>query len=429
MRFRFGICVTACVLTLSLIGLPVTPVMGQASGPKLGYAVDVPVPLGADTAAQVLDQLKRLAESVPEGDRVTVVLNYPEDVEGGEVTPFEDALKLARGLTSPELRALKTASFVQGTIKGHSVLPVLASDVLVLGSGAVIEDASAAEKSVDETVTVGYRAVAARRGLFPAPIVTALVDPGVELARVTKASGGQVFVGGDELKELRAAGDVLGEDVWSAPGSPLRLEANQLRDAKIAAGIVDSVDGVAEILDLAEISEIDSSQVSGKANGVLLDISGAISSNRVRRWQSNLDATLANGEINTWIVSIDSSGGDFDESALLAGTFASPAPPLRTVAGLIQEEARGDAALIAMSCKPLHIKSEATLGGPGQDSITTTDLENYSELIQQIAKSTRRPEALIRGLLCPDLEVYEFTNKRTGRVKFCDGGRSGSRCR
>ncbi|TWU02698.1 NfeD family protein [Stieleria varia] len=415
MRFRS---VIFNLIAGMLAFLAVDTCLAADSDAKKGYVVDVPVPLGADSTSNVLLQLERLAKSVPEGERITVVLRYAKDAAGGESTPFEDALKLARALTGSDLRALKIASYVQGTVNGHSVLPILASDTVILAPGAILTDASAAESAPDETIVLSYRSIAARRGLFPPAIVTALVDPGAELAWVSKTSGGQVFATGDELKELRSSGDVLSEEVWSASGSSLKIEAEQLRSTKIAAGIVDSLEGVAEILDLAETSIIDDTAVAGEAKGVMLDISGAISSSRVRRWQSNLDATLAGGDINTWILSIDSSGGDFDESALLAATFASPSPPLRSVAGLIENEARGDAALIAMACKPLLMKADATLGGPGQDTISVGELDNYRELIDQIAVSAKRPPALVRGLLCRDLEVYRFTNKKTGRVKY-----------
>lgn len=384
---------------------------------KSGYSIDVPVPLGSETSTIVLDHLKRIAESAPSGERLTVVLRYAADVSGGEATAFEDALKLARALTSTELRSLRVVSFVQGKVVGHSVLPILASDSLILSDGAKIGDASAGESGADEAIIVNYELVAAKRGLFPPAIATALVDPSAELARVSKNGGGQVFAVGDELKQLRDSGDVLSEEVWAAAGSALTLESNQLRDAKIAAGIVDSLDGAAEILDLAKINPVDEKQMLGEAKGVMLEISGAISRNRVQRWQSNLDATLS-GDVNTWIVSLDSSGGDFDESAALAGLFASPTPPLRTVAALVHTEARGDSALIAMSCKPLLMKADATLGGPGQDVVSPDDLQRYDELIEQIALNTKRPAGLIRGLLCRELEVYRYTNKKTGRIKY-----------
>ena len=118
------------------------------------------------------------------------------------------------------------------------------------------------------------------------------------------------------------------------------------------------------------------------------------------------------------MIAIDSGGGSFDESATLAGWFAQPEPPLQTVAGLVRGEARGDAALIALACKPLYLLPDARIGGPGADSISGERLRRYDELIDVIAKSTRRPAALIRGLLDPTQVVYQYTNRKTGRVRY-----------
>ncbi|MGI9473015.1 MAG: NfeD family protein, partial [Rubripirellula sp.] len=223
---------------------------------------------------------------------------------------------------------------------------------------------------------------------------------------------------GPQLKELREAGDVLKEDMWSSVGVPLRLDAKQLRSARIAAGTVRTNDEAAELLDLAELNPIDEKRLTGEAEGVLLEITGSIASGRVRRWQSNLTSTLEAGDVNTWVISIDSGGGSLDNSATLAGWFAEPEPPLQTVAGLVRGEARGDAALIAVACKPLYMKPDARLGGPGGDAITSESLQRYDELVDQIALATKRPAALIRGLLDPSQEVFRYTNRKTGRVRF-----------
>ena len=143
-----------------------------------------------------------------------------------------------------------------------------------------------------------------------------------------------MFAAGDELTKLRESGDVLGEDVWSAAGVPLRLDAKQLRSARIAAQIVSSLDQAAEVLDLAELNPINDELVVGEAKGVLLEITGSIVAGRTRRWQSNLTSTLESGDVNTWVITLDSGGGSLDNSATLAGWFAEPEPPLRTVACL-----------------------------------------------------------------------------------------------
>lgn len=390
---------------------------------KSGYLIDVPLPIDAPAAESLIRSLERLAESAGNDQRITVVLRYGDDGKGpaSVETSFEDALKLARAITNPRLRQIKVVSYVAGEISGHATLPLLASESLIVNGGGVIGNASAAEETsqrVDPTVLLAYQSIAERRGLFAPAIVSALVDPELELAQVSKLGGDQVFAAGEELQTLRQSGQVLGESVWSAAGVPLRLNAKQLRTAQIALNIADSLDQAAETLDLAAIHSVAGGGVSATARGVLLEITGSIASNRAKRWQSNLASTLESGDINTWLVTIDSGGGNLNESATLAGWFARPEPPLQTVAGIVRGEARGDASLIALACKPLYLMPDSRLGGPGAETLSPQTVERYDELIEEIATSTKRPAALIRGLLDPSLVVYRYTNRKTGRIRY-----------
>lgn len=404
------------LLCLAPADLSIAPT--EAADPKSGYVVDVPVPLGTQSAATLVAQLDRLAKSAPQDGRLDVVLRYDTDVAGGDATPFEDALKVARAITGDSLRSIRVVSLVEGKVSGHSLLPILASDSILVSPGAQLINASAGETGDDETILLNYQSIAARRGLFPKPVVTALVDPDEELAWVSMVGGGKSFASGDELVKLRETGQVLGEEVWSAAGVPATLTADQLRSARIAAGIVDTLQEAAEVLDLAQLAPVDSGSVGGAASAVLLEIAGSVSRSRVRRWQSNLNGSLGDGSTNTWIVTFDSTGGDLDQSASLASLFALPEPPLQTVVGFITGEAKSDSALLALACKPLYMHPDAILGGTGADDISLTDLDNHDELIETIARATKRPAGLIRGLLCSDLEVYRYTNKKTGQIKY-----------
>ncbi len=410
------------LIALGLVTLLTVPSAGQQppdQSVKLGYVIDVPVPLESGDANRLIGQLSQLNESSPENQRVTVVLRYqdPSGTAGAE-TQFEDALKVARAITGQSLRRVRVVSLVESAINGHSVLPIIASDMVLVSADGALANASAGDSTADETIELNYRTIAEKRGLFPPAVVSALVDPAQELALVSKVGGDQVFAAGAELKELRATGKVLGEEVWSASGVPLTIDSKQLRTVRAAAGVVDSLDAAAELLDLAKLNPLEGRLTSGAANGVLLDITGSIVGNRVRRWQSNLSSTLDSGEVNTWVIQIDSSGGSLDDSATLGGWFANPEPPLRVVAGLIRGEARGDAALVAVSCKPCYMTPSATIGGPGADSFSPADLARYDELIDQIALSTKRSAALIRGLLNPEIVVYRYTHRKTGRIRY-----------
>ncbi|MEM6471120.1 MAG: NfeD family protein [Planctomycetota bacterium] len=405
-----------------LVGLAYAFVVGLSGSAnaeaKRGYYIDVPVPLTTQSSTRLLDQLDELAESISGEDRTTVVMRYSADSAAGEATAFEDALKVARAMTGERFRELRFASLIETEVRGHSVLPVLASDVLLLSPNGMLADASAGDPSADETILLSYQSIASRRGLFPDPLVEALVDPSVELVNVSLVGGGKRFASGENLVKLRETGEILEESSWSAAGVAGRFTAEQLRSARIAARIVETVENAAEVLDLSEVVPVNSSGISGEAKGVLLEINGSISRSRVRRWQSNLNASLDDEDVNTWLISINSIGGDIDQSATLASAFAIPDPPLRTAAGFVSEQARGDSLFLALACKPLWLHPDARLGGLGADAITLQDLDNHAELIESISRETRRPIGLIRGLLCSELEIYKFTNKTTGQIKF-----------
>ena len=411
--------VARILLSLAVAALAFTAQGRAQEDVRSGYVIDVPVPLGSQSANELLAKLNRLADSAPEDERLDVVLRYGKESAGGEATAFEDALKVARAITGDDaLRSIRVVSLVEAKLSGHSVLPVLASDALLVSADGGLVDASAGDGQVDETVRLSYQSVAAQRGLFPKPLVRALIDPEEELALVAKVDGGKNLAAGNELVKLRESGDVLSEEVWSASGVPANVTADQLRSAKVAAGIVSSLEEASEILDLASIAPIEDNLVTGVATGSLLEIAGSISGSRVRRWQSNLNGSLASGDVNTWVITFDSTGGDIDQTATLASLFALPEPPLRTVVGYINDQARGDSALAALACKPLYMHPESTLGGEGADIVSIADLDNHAELIDMVARNTKRPAGLIRGLLCPDLEVFRYTNRKTGQVKY-----------
>ena len=199
----------------ALTSLYATQCFAQNDSPKSGYLIDAPVPMDGENSRILLGQLRTLAESAPEGQRLTVVIRYQTDQEAGATTAFEDALKVARAFSKPELRSLRIVSYVSGKIVGHSILPILASDSLVIGDDISIGNATAGETSADETIALTYRAIAARRSLFTPDVITALVDPDTELALVTETGGKEVYAIGEALTKLREDGKVLSEDVLS----------------------------------------------------------------------------------------------------------------------------------------------------------------------------------------------------------------------
>lgn len=403
-----------------------------ANRPRVGWKIDVTLPLNTAAVDQALSQLSVVAgqpdAQAAEGVRRDVILHFQSTGSAGakassgdgSATQFEDALRLARAFSSPDYRSLRLVAYVDSPIRGHAVLPILACDALLVGPAASIGDAVFLERGNDgdETVVVSYRSIAARRGVFPAEVAEAFVRPSVELVQATTLDGKRQFAFGDQLDELRRGGEGWREDVWAAAGEPLTLTADKMRDSRIASQIVPTIDRARASLELAELRSINEEMMTGTAVGTLLEINGVISSDRVRRWELNLINSVESGNVNLWMVTIDSPGGNLDGSVQLAGTLSTVQPPIRRTVGYASGQTLADAALVAVACRPLYMNPNSRLGGPGAVMVNRADLDVLDEAIERIAKDVSRPAALIRGLLDPTIEVRRYLNRRTGEVRY-----------
>ncbi len=455
---RAGRCivrVTTCVLVIIALRCEIpTSVQAQSAGAAPaaskaaeGYVIDIPSPLATRDVEKILSQLTRLSQSVRTASvdpdtkadrRVSVVLHFADpnrsrpihdernargellassDIVRESTTSLEDSLKLARAISGSDLKRVRPIAWVETAVRGSEVLLVLACESILVSPTASIGDATFGESSSDETTTLIFQSIAKRRGLLPTEIIAGLVNPDETVARVRLSDGSTKLALGDSLEKLRSEGTIVEETVLSPPGEPLILTSGQLRELRAATGIVNSQGEVADRLGLAKLRH-EASEANEDAVGVLLRINGPIRSDRVQRWLSNLSATTESGETNTWLVEIDSPGGYLSGSASLAATLADPGTSIRSAGGYVSREARGDAALIALACRPLAMHNDATLGGSGADAMSAEGVAAQRELIEFVAGLTGRSETLIRGILDPELTVYRYVNRRTGRIRY-----------
>ncbi|MCC9658940.1 NfeD family protein [Rhodopirellula halodulae] len=417
-----------------------------ATDAKSGFLLDVPSPLTSQDVDRLLGRLNQWAAASKRGDaadggRTTVVLRMgttgqdssaaavassneddntsrsDQERKSSQPTALEDALKIARAVSGSDLKRIRLVVWVDGEVTGHDVLLPLAAETLLVSRGGSLGDATRYETNPDETIGVLYQSIARRRGLVPEPLVLGLADPQLEVSRVELLEQPATFMSGETLDQARNEGNLVSESTWSEAGEPLVLDSERLRRVRAAAAIVGSENAVMDWLELSRLQK-DEAQSTGALVGRLVRITGNVTRARVRRWQSNLAASVESPDVNAWLVAIDSPGGSLSRSASLAATLADPGPEIRVVGGLVTGEARGDAALLALACRPLLLMPDAKLGGSGADVMSPNDVRRESELIELIADASGRSAALIEGLLDSSVSVHRYVNRRSGRVRY-----------
>lgn len=380
---------------------------------RRGTVIDVPLPIQTSDVAALISTLQPIVDAaVGDVNRPTVVLHLVAPPIGEQTigeTDFEDALRLSRALTTDRFRAIRLVVWVDAVIEDHTALVMTAGEQILMSDLARIESIDDAN---DETLLLNYAALAKRRGVIPVPLIQTIVSPRQSLQRVTLADGDVRLAAGDQLASLAESGQIIKTDVWADDTKPLSIGGDKLFAAGIISGIANDVDQVAERLDLASLEPI-SRRIDGDSVASRLDVIGPIASSRTRRFQANLAGI--DDDVNTLLVTIDSTGGDRSASSALAASLVDPPSGVATTIGVITGEALGDAAIIALACKPLYLLPDATIGGSGGGSFSP-DRPPSDELIELIARRTGRSTGLIIALL-EQQDVYQFSNRRTGAIE------------
>lgn len=406
------------VLSLWLCGSLATESIGQA--PQRGVLVPITLPIDDATQRQVEAAANTLRSSaLPDAGRQAIILQFgkPGDPVAGGETAFERGLQLARFLTSEKVTDVKTYAFVAGQIQGHAVLPVLACDQIIVAPGASLGAAGINDPSIDPVVQLAYESIAARRNTIPIGVVRAMLNADLELVRISQVDGGDLFLSGPELVALREQGKVWKEQQLSPRGELAQFVGSQMRTYRWATHEVRDLDEMANVLGLIGINE-SQTPTALNAVAVLAELSGPINRRRMRRIRNNLSDAIQQRDVKQVLLHVNSAGGDLNESLQVGGFISNlPKQGIRTTS-FVESQAIGDAALIALASQQVYMTPDATLGGPGAAAIDSAALDDLQEAIDQIAGSTGRSTALLRGLLDRELEVFEYSDARTGRVAY-----------
>jgi membrane-bound serine protease (ClpP class) len=402
----------APALFLSEVGLSA----GEAQAVEAAaVAVRLPITGTRDTEveAAILRQVARLKGGTERG---VLVLRFepPEDGSSGG-SDFGRSLELARFLGDGRLAGIKTVAFLPAGAAGHAVLAALACEEIVMAADAVLGPANADEPAVDDAMRAAYRQIATRRRTVPPAVALALLDPAATVTRVATDEGEQ-FVAAGDVAAVRQKSAVL--DVEELTPVPLSLTGRRARELGFVRMLARTPAELARSLEIDErVLAIDPALEGGwKAAQIVL--AGPITGDSVARTRQQLERAVADGA-NFLCIRVDSAGGSPEQSLVLANRLAAFDPTrVRTVA-YVPRQARGDAALVALSCDELVMHPDAVLGGEGDAAIGGRQATAVAASWREgVAKRRERSWSLPVALVVPGIVVEQATQQGTGRVEY-----------
>ena len=399
-----------------LAGVSVWLGLVAAAAPPVAV-VPVRLPLvgtrDTEVEAAVARQLDHLRSSPAE--RGLLVLRFTT-VDGEEAggSDFGRALGLARFLADPRLARVKTLAWLPEGATGHAVLVALACDEIAIGPDAALGPAGQAGRAVDATTRAGYAEVAARRRTVPPAIAVGMVDPAARVVRLS-TDDGERFVEEAEVEAVRRQLAVLAAEPLEPV--PLSFGGRRARELGFVQLLASSVDELARGLGVPERALAAGPSATGGWKATRVTLSGGITPQSVERTKSRIERAIADGATFIWLW-IDSPGGLPEQSLVLANWLAGLDPAVVRTVAYVPEQARGDAALVALACDELVVRPGAVIGGGGAVAIGDRQGEAIAAAWRGgVARSRGRSWSLPVATVVPGLEVRRAEEKGTGRVE------------
>ncbi len=382
----------------------------------VSVSVRLPITGGRDNAirAAILRQLDRLQST--SGRRGQLVLQFDATSdEYASDSDFGRSLELARFLTNSQMANVKTIAYLPDGAQGHAVLVALACEDIVMAPDALLGPVVRNKQRVDETVRAAYKDIAGRRRTVPPPLAVALADPSVRAVRAITEVGDQVVLS-ERVPALREEVQVLRvEDVGPRP---LVLSGRRCREIGIVQLLAAGTADLARSLDInPEQLVLDPSMERGWKASVV-SLTGPISGDSVARVRVRLEEAITS-KANFLCLKIDSAGGSPEQSLVLARWLREINPAEVKTVAYIPNQARSDAALIALACDDVVMNETAVLGGEGAAIMDARQADAIEAAWQKIMQGNLKTlEALPLALVLPEYQVSRFVQQSTGRTEY-----------
>ncbi|MCE5267422.1 MAG: hypothetical protein LLG00_06010 [Planctomycetaceae bacterium] len=410
----------AALLSVASLGIAAAPAEKGEGKPRVGRFVPITLPITGQSSERARRAINRATETAKR-QNAQLVLIVEFDVprgqqDAGKGSDFAAAYSLADFLSSDALNGVQTVAYVPQPVQGHAVLPVIACQEIIMAKDATLGAAGIDERTLTATVRSAYGEIAGRRRTLSPAIVAGMLDPAVEVLAVATEQG-QLYVTSDKLKELKQRHAAKEPEVIKRAGEQGEFSGSDLRHRGLIKYLADDRRDVARALELPATAIAPDPSLEGGWKPVRVDLKGPIRFESVNQVERMIKDQIEQNNVNFICLWIDSPGGSLVDAMRLANTLADLNPSKVFTVAYVPNEARGDAAVVALACDQLVVGPQAVLGGSGADEPTPDAIVAARQSIRDsLSKAKGRSWSLWAALIDPNLNV--FRANRLGHVEL-----------
>jgi len=393
---------------------------------QIGRFIHIGLPITGTTFEGTRRMVRRAIDKATR-DKVRLVLVFefdapPGQKDGGRGSDFGAAHDLANFLSSDELNGVRTVAYLPSPIEGHAVLPAIACQEIIMAKDATIGAAGIDEKTLTPTLRSAYAEIAGRRRTVPVVVALGMLDPALEVLQV-ETEVDQEYVTPEGLEKLKKEHTTKEPVVVKRAGEQAVFSGAEARRWGLARYLAADRRDVAKALELPPTTIEDDPSLDREWKAVRVDLKGPIFADSVDKAQHIIEEQIRQEGVNFICLWIDSPGGSVVDALRLANFLADLNPSkVRTVA-YVPNEARSDAAIVALACDQLVVHPRTVLGGPGAHELSPDEVKDVRSVIHELAPRKGRSWSLMAAMIDPHLAVYSAS--RLGDVEyFCDEERN-----
>ncbi len=407
----------AWLAVVLLLGGPQLPAFGQ---PVDGLFITVPNPITSDGIERIQKQIdSRIHTQQPPA---VVVFDFNPDGRPA-ATPRPGVCSDLTGYIRSLQGRMTTVAYVHNKVSGHTVMPVLACQEIVMGRNGALGEISGEGIDPPRNEYVGYFKDDPRFA-----IIRKMYDPQVQLRRGRLRDNPNQVVFFDAREPQADKRYIAVEPIPGVPDNTVALyTADLARQVGLRKGsLADSRAEVAEIYGLAP-SSIRDDPLAGRTPVVYTwelrgEVDGAMreSVNRVIR-----DVRRKGG--NVLILTIHCGGNDLLAARALADDLraAQSGEEGMLILGFVSESAPAAGTVVALGCTQIVMSKPEGEGRPavigdfsGYLSVTRPgEIEAHRASLRELAQSQGYPPILIDGMFDRDLEIVRAVRKDDARQR------------
>lgn len=418
-------------LSVLVVGVALSWITPAAAQTVDGLVIPVASPITTDTVTRVKNSIE-LARKRTERRPSVLVFDFNPSGKDSASPEFGACGDLAIHVAG--IVDMKTVAYVHKKASGHTVLPVLACQEIVVGPQATLGEIVSSRDLLERLAITGYPTILTPHRSAQFALVQKMYDANVQV-RKGKKGGADWYFDLQKRNELPKDVEVINTaPLKEAPDGVVGLfNASQLRDLGLCSRIVDSQQEMLDTFGLTAAALRDADPLGGKSPVAFRYVLQGQVDAGTKEAVGRVVRDVVRQKANLLFLQLECAGGDLQAARELADDLRKRQDDDGIlIVAYIPDKAPDTAAVIALGCGEIVMSKRKDANANNEDGPTeaefgdfeqalgkgaATNIEFFVTSLRDLLTEQGYPPILAEGMLKKELEIVRVQKKNNRNVR------------